>query len=371
MKIILPILLLFFSFACSHHHYPQGTAKIEGSYTLLGRIDDLDSGVLYLQHTDTTGHIILDMPELDSANLKNGFFLFQGGITNPEPRKIMVKNLPGWPATKFFILDTGITTAQLYKDSMYNSVVTGNKLQNQFTEFNNKLFDLDTAYQKRAALYRKKAKNTDSLDSEYYRNKYALILNEVREYPESFVSAYLVKRNLDEQMPVTYLEELYNSLSNKNNYYSNDLLTFINARKQTQLNKPAPYFKVIDSKNRTLTNETFKGKYLLIDFWASWCAPCREQSPYLVKAYNKYAAKGLEIVGVSLDETRQNWEDAVKKDKLAWTQVCDFKGAQSKIDEDFGFLTIPTNFLIDKEGKIIDRNLSDKRIENVLQKIFQ
>ena len=232
MKIILPILLLCFLLACSRHHYPHGTIKNEESYTLFGKIDGMDSGVLYLQYVDTTGKADwFDMPPLDSVSIKNGFFIFQGKIKSPQPCKIMVKNLmPKWGWTKFFILDTGITTAQLYKDSMYNSIVIGNKLQTQFTEFNNRLFDLDTAYQKKSVLYTREAKNTDSLDSQYTQAKYALILKEVKTYPASFVSAYLVKRNLDEQMPISYLEELYNSLGNKNNYYSNHLLTFINAK---------------------------------------------------------------------------------------------------------------------------------------------
>ena len=198
-----------------------------------------------------------------------------------------------------------------------------------------------------------------------------MILDEVKNYPASFVSDYVVKRNLDDQMPISYLEELYNSIDNRSNYYSNHLLTFINAKKRTQLNEPAPKFKIVDSNNQTLTNETFKGKYLLIDFWASWCGPCRDQNPYLVKAHNKYAKKGLEMISVSVDKDKQGWEDAVKHDSLTWIQVCDLKGAESKINKAFGFLTIPTNFLIDKEGKIIERNLSDERIESVLHEIFQ
>lgn len=369
MKIVLPILLVFLLFGCSRGHFPQTTAKNNGSYTLFGKIDGLDSGTLYLRHKDNTGQLF--MPSLDSTYLKNGFFIFQGKITNPEPCKIMVKDLDDrWPWSKYFILDSGITTAQLFKDSMYNSVITAGKLQTQFTEFNNKIFNLDTAYQKKADQYRKESKNTDSLDSQYNQKKYALILSEVRNYPGSIVTAYLVKRNLDEEMSIPYLEELYRSLDNKNNYYSKDLLTVINGKKQTQLNRPAPKFQIVDNDNRTLTNETFKGKYLLIDFWASWCVPCREQNPFLVKAYNKFASKGLEIISISVDKNKQAWQDAVKHDKLAWIQVCDLKGAASKINRDFGFLTIPTNFLIDKEGVIIDRNLSDERIENVLLGIF-
>ena len=370
MKSVLLILMLFFSFACNRRYYPKGTAKNEANFSLFGKIDGIDSGTLYLEHIDTTAKLF--MPALDSANFKNGFFIFQGKITNPEPCKIMLKNIDhGWSWTAFFILDSGITTAQLFKDSMANSIIMGNRLQEQFTTFNKKVSDLSVDYHNKAILFRKQSKNTDSIDSQFYHNKYELILNEVKENPKSFVSAYLVKRNLEEQMTVVDLEELYNSLENKNNYYSNYLIKLINAKQQTLLNKIAPNFKIVDSKNLTLTNATFKGKYVLIDFWASWCAPCREQNPYLVKAYNKFAGKGFEIISVSLDINKKNWEDAVKQDELIWIQACDLKGANSKIVEDFGFLTIPTNFLIDKEGRIIDKNLNDEKIENILQGIFE
>jgi thiol-disulfide isomerase/thioredoxin len=369
MKIVILLLILFLSTSCNHHYYPKATVVNEGNYTLYGKIDGKDSGKLYLVHIDTTGKLY--QPALDSANITNGFFLFHGKTAKPEPCKIFLKNLDhGWPWTTFFILDSGITTAQLFKDSMYNSIITGNKLQTQFTLFNKKIFELEDTYHKEANIYSKASKNTDSLDSQFYKNKYDLILNEVKENPESFVSAYLVRRNLDEKMNVGELEEIYNSLGNKNNYYANYLLKLINAKKQTQLNEPAPNFTIVDNKNRTLTNETFRGKYVLIDFWASWCSPCREENPYLVKAYNKYADKGLEIISISLDENKANWEKAVKQDSLKWIQACDLKGSKSKIVEDFGFLVIPTNYLIDKVGRIIDKNLNDERIENVLQGIF-
>lgn len=370
MKNVIPLLILFLSSSCNHHYHPKATAANERNYTLYGKIDGKDSGKLYLVNTDTTGKLY--QPALDSAKITNGFFLFQGKIARPEPCKIFLKNLNhGWPWTTFFILDSGTTTAQLFKDSMYNSIITGNKLQTQFTLFNKKIFELEDTYYKEANIYSKASKNADSLVSQFYKNKYDLILNEVKENPESFVSAYLVRRNLDEKMTVSELADIYNTLDNKNNYYGNYLLKLINAKQQTQLNNPAPNFTIVDNKNRTLTNKTFRGKYVLIDFWASWCSPCREENPYLVKAYNKFAEKGFEIISVSLDQNKANWEEAVKQDNLKWYQVCDLKGAKSKIVEDFGFLVIPTNYLIDKEGKIIDKDLNDERIDKVLQGIFE
>jgi thiol-disulfide isomerase/thioredoxin len=369
MKNILSISILFFLIACNHRYY-QKTSSRKENYILYGKVDGLDSGMLYLVHIDTTDKLLL--PALDSVNFTNGFFLFRGEITNPEPCKLMLKDLKqGWPWTAYFILDSGITTAQLYKDSMANSVISGTDVQERFTAFNKKMLNVAIPYHKTAIKYSRESKNTDSIDSQFLKNKYDILLNEVKENPKSSVSAYLVKRNLEEQWSATNLEEIYKSLDNKNNYYSNYLLKLIIAKQQTELNKPAPKFKIVDSQNRTLTNETFKGKYLLIDFWASWCPPCREENPYLVKAYKKFEDKGFEIVSISLDKNKKNWEDAVKQDSLSWIQVCDLKGSKSKIVEDFGFLTIPTNFLINREGRIIEKNLSGERIENVLQEAFK
>lgn len=368
-KIYLIISTVFFIISCNHHYY-NATNKDVRNYIFYGKINGMDSGRLYLVHIDTSGNLF--MPALDSANVTNSYFQFQGYIIKPEPCKIMFKNEEHlWPYTAYFILDTGITKGELFKDSMANSVITGGKQQQQFSVYNKKLFDLEVSYEKKALLYKKELKNTDSLDERFYYNKYNLILNEARANPESFVSTYLIKRNLTEEMTITDLENLYNSLANTSNYYTNDLLKLINAKKRTSLGRHAPEFKIIDNTNRTLTNETFKGKYLLLDFWASWCPPCREENHNLLKAYNKYANKGFEIISISLDQNKTDWEDAVKQDNLTWIQACDLKGARSKMDEDFGFLTIPTNFLIDKEGKIIDKNLTGMRLEEVLSKIFE
>lgn len=360
-------LIVFTIISCDNHENKASKIKYENAYTIEGKIDGRDTGLVFLGVDDTTRQTPLII--FDSVKVSDSYFRFQGELESPLICKIMIKHLiSGWPYTHYFVLDTGLTNIHLYKDSMSNSVITGTKLQQQFTAFNKKVFDLDVDYQKKSLLYSKKSKNTDSLDEQFYHSKYNLILNEVKANPGSFVSAYLVKRNLMEEMSVADLEGIYNSLDNKNNYYSNYLLKLINAKKQTLSGTLAPNFKIVDNKNRTLTNETFKGKYLLIDFWASWCAPCREENPYLVKAYNKFAGKGFEVISISLDQNKKKWEDAVKKDNLTWIQACDLKGSRSKIVEDFGFLTIPTNFLIDKEGRIVNKNLTGEMLEKELQK---
>jgi thiol-disulfide isomerase/thioredoxin len=117
---------------------------------------------------------------------------------------------------------------------------------------------------------------------------------------------------------------------------------------------------------------SFKGKYFLLDFWASWCGPCRRENPNVVKAYRQYHNKGFDILGVSLDDSKDDWLKAIKKDGLSWTQVSDLKGWKNEAATLYGIQGIPMNFLIDKEGKIIAKNLRgqdlEKRLAEVLNK---
>ncbi|HEY5465077.1 MAG TPA: TlpA disulfide reductase family protein [Hanamia sp.] len=375
-----PTLRIFLGFSflimmsCNRHVTGKSELKPENTYNIEGKINGMDSGWLYLGMYDTTFKAPLVF--FDSAKIIDSNFQFKGKFTNPAPCKIMVKNLKFlWPATHYFILDTGLTKVQLFKDSMDNSVITGPKSQEQFMAFNKKLYDLEISFDKNFSLQRKGIISADSLNTleeAFYHKKSDLLLQQVKANPASIISAFIVKNNLNYIIDIPTLEEIYNSLNNKDNYYAQSILNYskvLVARTKTGIGFQAPYFNITDSKNREITNETFKGKYLLIDFWASWCKGCREENPYLVKAYKKFSAKGFEMVSISVDMNKQDWEDAIKKDNLSWIQACDLKSSDHNvISRDFGIVIIPTNFLIDKEGKIVAKDLMDENIEKELQK---
>jgi len=132
----------------------------------------------------------------------------------------------------------------------------------------------------------------------------------------------------------------------------------------------APLFAGPDPEGNEISLESLRGKVVLLDFWASWCGPCRKENPNVVKIYNKYKEKGFEILGVSLDRTKSRWVQAIEADKLTWLHVSDLKGWKSAYGRLYGVSSIPQTVLLDKEGKIIARNLRGAALEQKLAEVF-
>jgi thiol-disulfide isomerase/thioredoxin len=135
--------------------------------------------------------------------------------------------------------------------------------------------------------------------------------------------------------------------------------------------KQAPELSLPDANGKTITLSSFKGKFVLVDFWASWCLPCRKENPNVVQAYKKYKDKNFTILGVSLDKDKGDWMGAVESDKLAWTQVSDLQEWKSAAVATFNFSGIPFNVLVDPQGKIIAQSLRGDSLEKKLEEVLK
>jgi thiol-disulfide isomerase/thioredoxin len=132
----------------------------------------------------------------------------------------------------------------------------------------------------------------------------------------------------------------------------------------------APLFAGPTPEGKEISLESLRGKVVLIDFWASWCGPCRRENPNVVKLYDEYKSKGFEILAVSLDKTKDRWVKAIADDKLTWLHISDLKGWKSKYAQQYGVSSIPQTVLLDREGKIMARNLRGKALEAKLADVF-
>ncbi|HVI47568.1 MAG TPA: TlpA disulfide reductase family protein [Chitinophaga sp.] len=195
----------------------------------------------------------------------------------------------------------------------------------------------------------------------------------IKEHPKDLASIWLLMNELRSRVEPGEFQRLFSSLdkSLQEGQYGQSVMGYIRSLKANAINIPADDFSQQDVKGQPVKLSSFRGKYVLVDFWASWCGPCRQENPNVVKAYNKYKGKNFTILGVSLDEDRDRWLRAINQDGLTWTQVSDLRGWGNEVAQQYGVQSIPTNFLVDPDGRIIARNLRGEQLEAKLEQVLK
>jgi peroxiredoxin len=203
---------------------------------------------------------------------------------------------------------------------------------------------------------------------EYYRNF-------VFDNTDNAVGAFLAL-NMANSLQMEELEELLASFEENipGHPYVQELKDVLEPMKKRkaaetaiQIGKEAPNFTLTDIEGNEVSLKDFDGKYVFLDFWASWCKPCREESPNMVKAYQQYSGDDFEIVGVSLDKTKEPWLEAVEEDNITWVQLHDPEG---DVANEYGVQSIPFTLLLDKEGVIIEKNLRGEALQEKLEELL-
>jgi len=237
-----------------------------------------------------------------------------------------------------------------------------NKLVNENTQ---KQMELEQRFNKAT-----EEGNTEA--AEAARAEYMTLQQSVKDFlakhPESVVSAFGTATLIDPVNDFAFADSMA-TLFTKNlpeSQYTKMLTERLQPYKATAIGTVAPDISLPTPDGGEKSLSSLRGKYVLIDFWASWCAPCRKENPNVVRMYNEYKGKGFEIFGVSLDQSEEKWLKAIADDKLTWPQVSDLKGWESAAAQKYNITAIPQTILLDKEGKIIAKGLRGADLEQKL-----
>lgn len=334
------------------------------SYSLTGTVKGMQNGKIILEKQDEAEAVAVD-----TAIIENGKFKFEGKIAEPAIYSLMLDGLQG---RSFVILENGEINIEINKDSMHLNKVSGTYNNEQLTEYNaigmniqKKLKKFETVNGEKMMMAQQ---NKDTATIEGLRTEYGKIQSEmekstlkyVEEHPKSYISLLLVEGMLSNPtLDATKTKSLFNGLDSslKNSVKGKKVATSMEATTGVAIGAPAPDFSAPNPEGKMVSLKESLGKVTIIDFWASWCGPCRQANPSLVALYNEFHDQGLNIVGVSLDKTADKWKEGIAADGLPWTQISNLKFWDEPIAATYNVKSIPNMFVLDANGIVVAKDL--------------
>ena len=346
----------------------------ENEFVLTGNADVSDGTKIYVLQADQNNQPYIK----DSTTVQSNNFKFQGISSTPQISYIQVEGVNGYVLA---ILENGDIKADLFKDSISKSKVYGTKSNDDFIKYKSETKFLvddmnNISYEAQDAIMTGDVATASELEKEYNSKEREVMLYEwdfIIDNLDSYMSALLLEVfMIENKVNKDSIIDVYESFSNRikvSDVGKNiaDLLS--QYENPIEVGEIAPDFTApsINGDDVSLSEEVSNNNVTLLDFWAAWCRPCRVENPNLVKLYKAYNQNGFDIIGVSLDRTKEQWEQAVEDDNLLWTQVSNLNFWNDPIARRYSIRAIPQSFLINKEGVVIGKNLRGNDLEESIK----
>ena len=358
----------------------SGPLFAQVDFTISGKVGGLGTPAKAYLSMQTT---------LDSAEVKSGSFRFHGSVDSPTRALVFLMHQGEDPRTvqnpdylEVYLEKGNIQIVS--QDSIYNATVKGGQVNADYSHFKNLMLQYDSEMNDLLQYFYDSPEELkedpdflsqmEGLAFRIQEEKLEKSFDFIREFPNSQISLDLLM-GLVETEPLSIVEPLFHNLSSslKASEIGKSLLSRMERLSAVEVGSIAPDFTQPDTAGHMISLSSLRGQYVLLDFWASWCVPCRQENPNIVAAYENYKSKNFTVLGVSLDRPGQKaaWLKAIQDDGLQqWPNVSDLLFWRSPVVEQYAIESIPQNFLLDPEGRIIARNLRGDDLHKKLSEIL-